>query len=227
MPIGSKVGQMEHGTFKEHLSYLQGVLAKAIQEGAATPEEYSGTLLQILKAVEALRLKNEAALMELERQKAYHQAATNVCSMMGSLILNIVDARTRERLRILEGARLIEQKEIAEDKARLEELKAAGEAEKAIDLEKSIALREADRIADEALSLGSLKEQEITKEAVNQTQEILGGILTKPPQNTRAQEMRAIQEVVGESLKEVPVQEKPVLAQKEEKKKKARSTPVR
>jgi hypothetical protein len=227
MPIGSKSGQIEHGTFKEHFSFLQNVLTKAIQEGAATPEEYQGTLLQILKAVEAMRLKNEAALMELERQKAYHQAATNVCSMMGSLILNIVDARTRERLRILEGARLIEQREVREDKERLVELRASGENEKADELEKSLVLREADLKASVELSLGSLKEQEITREAVGKTQEILGGILTQAPQNTRTQEMHAIQEVVGYSLKEVPVQEKPVIAQAEEKKKRGRKPIIR
>jgi len=223
MPIGSKSGQMEHGTFTEQFSHLQDVLTRAVEQGAATPEEYQGTLLQILKAVEALRLKNEAALMELERQKAYHQAATNVCSMMGSLVMNIVDARTRERLRILAGARIIERRALEEDRVRLAELKASGETEQADELEKDIVQREADLAADEALALGGAKEQEITREAINQTQGILGGILGQAPPNTRAQESRAIQEVVGDSLKEVPVKEKPVVAQAEEKKRRRKA----
>jgi hypothetical protein len=179
-------------------------------------------LLQILKAVEALRLKNEAALLELEKQKAYHQAAVNVCSMMGSLVLNIVDARTRERLRILEGAKIIERRAIAEDKERVAELRSNGKEAEALSLEKDIECREAELKAEDTLAMGGEKEVEITKKAVQETQGILGGILGQPPVNPRTQEVRSLQEVVGESLREVPVNEMKVLARAEKKKKKAK-----
>jgi hypothetical protein len=218
MAISAQEGQKTHGTFKEHFSYLHEVLTRSVQEGAASPEEYQGTLLQILKAVEALRLKNEAALMELERQKAYHQAAVNVCSMMSSLVLNVVDARTRERLRILEGYKLLQQKELEEDRERLKGLQAAGKIKEAKELELSIARKEAELNASAVLSLGSEKEVEITKEAINSTQSILGGILGKHKPNPRTQEVSAIQEVVSESLKEVPVDEIKLITKKEKKK---------
>lgn len=215
MAIGAQEGQTKHGTFREHFSYLQEVLTKAVQQGAATPEEYMGTLLQLLKAVEALRLKNEAALLELERQKAYHQAAVNSCSMMGSLILNVVDARTRERLRILEGYKNIQWRELAEDKERALELRASGNIKEANELDRDIACREAELKASQELTLGSEKETEITKQAVAETQTILGGILTQQRPNPRTQETHAIQEVVAESLKTVPVNEVQVIARAE------------
>jgi len=214
-PIGAHEGQKAHGTFQEHFTILQDLLTKAIEQGGASPEEYQGTILQLLKAVEALRLKNEAALLELEKQKAYHTAAVNVCSMMSNLVIHIVDARTRERLRILEGYKIIAQRELAEDKAHLEELKAAGSAEEAAELDISIRKREAEFKADEALGIGSVKEMEITKKAVQETAGILGGIMQRPPPNARAQESRAMEEVVGESLREVPVNEKVVVANEE------------
>lgn len=225
MAIGAHEGQKAHGTFVEHFSYLQNALTEAVQGGAATPEEYMGTLLQLLKAVEALRLKNEAALMELERQRAYHQAATNTCSMMSQLILNIVDSRTRERLRIMEGYKNIQWKELQEDKERLAEMKASGK-EGVAELEADIAQREAELRASAELSLGSQKEVEITKQAVMQTQNILGGILGQPPLNPRTYEAHALQEVVADSLKAVPVNEVQVIQRaekaKEEKKKPSR-----
>lgn len=207
MALGTHEGQKTHGTFNEHFSYLHDVLTQAVQEGAATPEEYRGTLLQLLKAVEALRIKNEAAMLELERQKAYHQAAVNVCSMMSSLVLNIVDARTRERLRIREGHKLIRRREIEENKEKIAALMAAGQCIDAQELAKTTAKWEADLAAEDAVSLGSAAEIAITKQAITETQAILGGILGKPRPNPRTHEMNAIQEVVAESLHEVPVNE--------------------
>lgn len=228
MAIGAHEGQKVHGTFREHFSYLQDALTQAVQAGAATPEEYMGTLLQLLKAVEALRLKNEAALLELEKQKAYHQAAVSVCSMMSQLVLNIVDSRTRERLRIMEGYKNIQWKTLLEDKERLSALKGTGKDKEAAELEADIAQREAELRASVELGLGSEKEIEITKQAVAETQNILGGILSNVPPNPRTKESHALQEVVAESLKAVPVNEAQVVLReekaKEEKKKPGRKS---
>lgn len=227
MAIGAHEGQKAHGTFVEHFSYLQDALTAAVQAGAATPEEYMGTLLQLLKAVEALRLKNEAALLELEKQRSYHQAAVSTCSMMSQLVLNIVDARTRERLRIMEGYKNIQWKTLMEDKERLAELKASGREKEAAELEADIAQREAELRASAAVSLGSAKEVEITKQAVMETQNILGGILGQPPLNPRTYEAHALQEVVGESLRAVPVNEAQVVLREEKAKEEKKKKPSR
>lgn len=173
-------------------------------------------------------MKNEAALLELEKQKAYHQAAVNVCSMMSQLVLNIVDSRTRERLRIMEGYKNIQWRTLLEDKERLSALKATGKDKEAAELEADIAQRESELRASAELGLGSEKEVEITKQAVAETQNILGGILANVPPNPRTQESHALQEVVADSLKAVPVNEAQVVLReekaKEEKKKPSRKS---
>jgi len=168
-------GQRTYGTFRDHYRQLQQLVINAIEQGAATPEEYQGTLLQILKAIEGLRVKNEAALLKLKEQEAYHTSAVNSCSMLSSLILNIVDARTRERLRILEGAKALERRQLEEDKARLEDFRAGGKIDEAEVLAQSIKEREAELQIKDELGVGSAKEAEITRQAVQQTASALGG----------------------------------------------------
>jgi hypothetical protein len=219
-------GQKTFGTFKEQFTILQELLSRSVIEGAATPEEYQATMLQLLKATEGLRLKNETALQRLEEQKAYYQAAIKTCSMMGSLILNIVSARTRERLRILEGQKEIDRRKIDEDKDYVKELRAKGNDLEAKVLEEDLLEREQALVSQELLSLGSTKETLMTREAVAKSFDI-GSVqaeFASPPDGPRgsrvSMEVNTVSELVNESLKAIPVNELAVIEQSTRTKKK-------
>lgn len=152
-------GQKVHGTFREQFAQLEFALDTAVANGAATPEEYRGTLLQVLKSIEALRIKNETALMRLKEQEGQYVAMVRSCSMLGSLVLNIVEARTREHTKIKEGSLAIEKRYIEELKGQVEELKAAGKESEAKELLQNIEEREAalERQEQEGASQAALK----------------------------------------------------------------------
>jgi hypothetical protein len=67
-------GQKVHGTYVEQLNQLQDTITQAIHAGAATPEEYRATMVQLLKAAEGIRLKSEGEIRRYEIQIAFYIA---------------------------------------------------------------------------------------------------------------------------------------------------------
>lgn len=195
-------GQKVYGTFREQFVKLQSSLDDAVSKGAATPEEYKATLLHILKGIEALRLKSESELMRIKEQEAQQVAMIRSCSMLGGLLLNIVEARTREHAKIREGQELIERKYIEELRGQLEELKAAGKE----DDYKSLALEIARR--EQALESVDRAETDITVKAVKEA-------VVEQETSYRSHMQPVVEdlsEVIQNTLEEVPVDEMKVVS---------------
>jgi hypothetical protein len=213
-------GQKVHGTYKEQFSELNEKVTKAVQAGAATPEEYRATLIQLLKSTESLRMKNETEVVRLEKQIAHHQAVARSCSMFGAMLLHIVDARTRERLKIIEGQKLIDQRALDEDKRMIEEYRAQGRDDKADRLAAEVAKREAQVRGDaEVIPIGSAAEGEVIKTATSKAIVEDFKEASKQPATPPAVEIPTVRstedmvsEAVADGLKEVPVDQKEVLA---------------
>jgi hypothetical protein len=131
--------QLRHGTFRENLLKLQTDIADAVSAGGGDAEDYQATLVQLLKAVEGLRVKQEQEIHRLDRQRAFHEATIRNCSQFANLILSVVVARKNEvvRARAAEENRLT--KELDEAKLLLEDAQAAEDEGKIQELEHEIA----------------------------------------------------------------------------------------
>ena len=202
-------GQKVHGTHKEQLSKLNSAIMGAIQAGAATPEEYRSTLLQLLKATEALRLKNESELLRIEKQTAHCHAVIKACSMFGAMILHIVDARTRERMKIVEGKKAIERRQIEEDKRHIEELRMKDKYDQADKLESDVKKREVRLLGDEAMEIGSKAENEATTKAVDDA--IRATTKGKTSKSRLIPPNELVSNIVQESLADEPVDQLAIL----------------
>jgi len=204
-------GLKQYGTYQENFVKLQDAIDSSIINGGATPEEYRSTLLQILKSTEALRLKSENELARLKEQIAYHQAESKACAMLSTVIVGIVNARARERQRVVEGYKIILQREISELEDAIAEAEAADDPEKVARLTAEHAQKKLAFTTPDAMPLGSEKERDVVTEAVSQA--FRANLTANPVQPDR----NPVQTVIEETLQDVPVNEMEVVTQLERK----------
>jgi hypothetical protein len=207
--------QKTFGAFREQYSRMQLAVLTAIENGAATPDEYQGTLMQVLRAVENLRLKHEDDVNKLKQQIEMHNGGITACSMMSDMIIRIVEGRVTERLKIIENMKVLALKDIEENKARVEELREKGLHKEADDLLVAVRKDELELQLQNAIPTGSEQELQITRKAMKDAEAAVAEqadqsmppeLTTKPTrmQVSNAEKMD-VQKAVAASLKEEPV----------------------